>query len=261
MRVQDPAESKPPAISKAGLLQWLRNCRNASVMVGYLAVGLTGCVEIEFDKMSGTTFPPELVVLGEPVTIEAVYFLAGRLVVVNEDETNIAPLNIADDDCISDAELDALEQGHRSSPLFPDGNTYYLYAATVDHYGEVLDACSPNWITGKLWAGNTRSALAIFYAHSTIAAGSAEYLRTTIHEIGHAFNLHHEDGDGTTTIMNQTGSLNENWTFSFSNESLEHLQQHPEKCRLPGAVGGAPFTWVIADHANSHAGTTVYDCS
>ncbi len=226
-----------------------------------MCVSLGACVQVEFDRMSGTTFPPELMIDGEEVTVQSVYADAGFSVSVNEVETGIPPLAIPESECITDAELDALEVGHRSSPLFPNGLNYFLYGIVVDHFGEALDVCVPNWVLGKMWAGHTRSAFAIFYLHGGIVAGGEEYLRTTIHEIGHALNLHHQDGDGSTTIMNQSSDLAENWVFEFSADSIEHLQNHPSKCKYPGAVGGAPFTWVITQHADSHAGTTTFDCN
>lgn len=223
-----------------------------------LSATLGACVSVEIDRMSGTTFPPELMMNGQNVTISSVYLEAGRVVNVNEDESNIPELAIPNNDCISDAELDALEAGHRDSPLFPTGTTYHLYAAIVNHYGEVLDACSPGWLTGKLWDAHTRSALAIFYLHPSIQPGSEEYLRTTIHEIGHAMNLHHQDGD-PSTIMTQSDDVVDP-VFEFSADSVEHLQNHPAVCKYPGAVGGAPFTWVTNDHAAWHV-QTVPNCN
>jgi hypothetical protein len=99
-----------------------------------------------------------------------------------------------------------------------------------------------------MWQGHTRSAFAIFYRTNTIQTSGAEYLRTTAHEIGHAFNLHHSDGDGTS-IMTQTDDLEGEPVFAFSDQSREHLENHPAQCKFPGAVGGAPFTWVINEHA------------
>lgn len=251
----DPFE-QPAARARRACRRTVTGC---AVATGALLL-LSGCVRLEYDKMTGTTFPPQIMQLGVPVTVETIFFDVGRFVFLEPDEAFIPPLNIADDDCMSDAELDALEAGHRSSPLFPVQFEYFLYGATVDHHGEVLDTCIPEWILGKMWAGHTRSAFALFYPNPHIVSGSPEYLRTTAHEIGHALNLHHEDGDGSTTIMTQTGDLNGSWDFTFTLDSTEHLQDHPTACTFPGAVGGAPFTWVTNSHAVSHPGTTPYDC-
>ncbi len=226
-----------------------------TLFVPILSCLLVSCVSLEFDRMTGTTFPPQHMVNGQPVTLSTIYNDAGIKLTVEEDETTIQPLNIAEDDCISDAELATLEDGHRHLSNFPTAacpfqfcNTYHLYGAVVDHYGEVLDACVPEFILGKMWQGHTRSAFAIFYRMNTIQTSGPEYLRTTAHEIGHAFNLHHSDGDGTS-IMTQSDDLVGAPVYGFSDQSRDHLENHPAQCKFPGAIGGAPFTWVINDHA------------
>jgi hypothetical protein len=220
-----------------------------------MACLLASCVSLEFDRMTGTAFPAQQMVNGQPVTLQTIYNGAGIQLDVQEDDTAIDPLNIAENDCISDAELTTLENGHRHLSLFPTSvcpfqfcNTYHLYGVVVNHYGELLDACIPEFILGKMWQGHTRSAFAIYYKASTIQNNGPEYLRTTAHEIGHAFNLHHSDGDGTS-IMTQTDDLEGDPVFAFSNQSRDHLENHPAQCKFPGAVGGAPFTWVIDEHA------------
>ena len=216
---------------------------------------LVSCVSLEFDRMTGTAFPPEQMVNGQSVTLASIYDEAGLKLQVEEDETTIAPLSIPGEDCISDAELTTLENGHRTLSLFPTSicpflfcNTYHLYGAVVNHYGEVLDACIPEFILGKMWQTHTRSAFAIFYPVTYIQTNGAGYLRTTAHEIGHAFNLHHSDGDGTT-IMTQTDDVAEDWVFEFSAQSRDHLQNHPAQCKFPGAIGAAPFLSVTEEHA------------
>ncbi|CAI4029726.1 hypothetical protein DNFV4_00144 [Nitrospira tepida] len=245
------ARPDPPAASRPGFR--FRMMAAAPALCWFLA----SCVSLEFDRMTGTTFPPPQMVNGQPVTLETIYNAAGIKLDVQEDDTAIQPLNIAEDDCISDAELTTVENGHRHLSLFPTSvcpfqfcNTYHLYGVVVNHHGTFGDACAPNAIQvlGKMWQGHTRSAFAIFYQASTIQAGGPEYLRTTAHEIGHAFNLHHSDGDGVS-IMTQTGDLEDDPAWAFSDQSREHLESHPAQCKFPGAVGAAPFTWVNNEHA------------
>ncbi|GKS60411.1 hypothetical protein YTPLAS18_39380 [Nitrospira sp.] len=243
--------------------------RKAVRLLLLTSLHLSGCVALEFDRMTGTTFPPQHMVNGQPVTLESIYDDAGISLEVEEDETTIVPLNIANNDCISDAELDALENGHRHLSLFPSSacglaicNTYHLYGVVVDHYGEVLDACIPEFVLGKMWQSHTRSAFAIFYAMNTLQTDGPAYLRTTAHEAGHGFNLHHSDGDGTS-IMTQTDDLTGDPVYAFSPQSNEHLDTHPAPCKFPGAVGGAPFTWVSNAHAawlHPSEDLTVSDC-
>ncbi|MDR4481105.1 MAG: hypothetical protein R3B37_15330 [Nitrospira sp.] len=241
----------------------------SAIVVPIMSCLLVSCASLEFDRMTGTAFPPSQTVNGQSVTLETVFNDAGINLDVEEDETAIQPLNIPGDDCISDAELATLENGHRHLSLFPTAacpfefcNTYHLYGAVVDHYGEVLDACVPGFVLGKMWQGHTRSAFAIFYRVNTIQSDGAAYFRTTAHEIGHAFNLHHSDGNGTS-IMTQSDDLVGAPMYQFSNQSRDHLENHPAQCKFPGAVGGAPFTWVTNDHAawaHPMEDLTITDC-
>ncbi|MCC2640513.1 MAG: hypothetical protein K0S45_926 [Nitrospira sp.] len=241
----------------------------SSLVVPLLCCLLVSCVSLEFDRMTGTAFPPQQMVNGQPVTLSTIYNEAGIRLNVEEDDTAIQPLNIAGDDCISDAELATLENGHRHLSLFPTAacpfqfcNTYHLYGVVVNHYGEVLDACIPEFVLGKMWQGHTRSAFAIFYRMNSIQTSGAGYFRTTAHEIGHAFNLHHSDGDGAS-IMTQTDDLEGEPVYRLSDQSRDHLENHPAQCKFPGAIGGAPFTWVSNDHvawAHPLEELTVTDC-
>lgn len=222
-----------------------------------IACSATGCVELEFDRMAGTAFPPSQMVNGQTVTLETIYDQAGVRLTVEEDETNIAELPSVDP-CINDAELSSLENGHRHVSLFPSSacpfvfcNTYHLYGVVVNHAYELLGACVPGFIAGVMWDHHTRSAFAIFYEGTSLPTNPAHFLRTTAHEIGHAFNLHHSDGNGTS-IMTQTDDLTGDPVYQFSDHSLDHLQNHPGTCKYPGAIGGAPFTWVVAEHSWAH---------
>lgn len=94
---------------------------------------------------------------------------------------------------------------------------------------------------GLMYDSANRSAFANFYKHNTVSGNNAKYLRSTAHEIGHAFNLAHCDGDGSTTIMNQTRVVGNTFTYEFSSESLEHLQDHPKEFVWPGI---SPFEFV-----------------
>jgi hypothetical protein len=107
-------------------------------------------------------------------------------------------------------------------------------------------------------AGDGRDAIAIFSNSVNAMAGEKQlngaifskeqaYLRTTAHELGHALNLLHEDGDGVgvvlqnpdgsvksrkvvkagTTIMNQTWLLSSNWVYEWNYKSLNHFYSHP----------------------------------
>ena len=83
-------------------------------------------------------------------------------------------------------------------------------------------------------AGEGRDGLAMFM--NTIGNDNLRLLRTMAHELGHAFNLLHEDGDdgvpydgiaNGTTIMNQTRALTSNWVYEWNYKSLNHFYSHP----------------------------------
>lgn len=231
-----------------------------------LAFALAGCasVHVEYDRMTGTAFPPAQTVNGETVTLETIYASAGYLMKVNQDQTNISaltgPANPADPnqyDYITEAELDTLEQANRSSPVAPTRficwdrgivptycTRYYLYGIVANHFYEDNAGVRRTSILGIMWATTNRRAFANFYRNSTVNSDGGKYLRSTAHEIGHAFDLHHEDGDGSTDIMNQTGVVGNNYVYRFvAAASTNHLRDHDKKCVFPGiSVFGAVHT-------------------
>ncbi|MBL8072668.1 MAG: hypothetical protein JNM35_16460, partial [Nitrospira sp.] len=79
-----------------------------SMVAAILSCLLVSCVSLEFDRMTGTAFPSQHMVNGQPVTLSSIFDDAGIKLTVEEDDTGIQPLNIAEDDCISDAELSTL---------------------------------------------------------------------------------------------------------------------------------------------------------
>ena len=225
---------------------------------------LTGCIttNLEFDRMTGTAFPTQQTLNGEDWTLEKIYVEAGHLVVVDQDDTNIAPLNSGgtQQDCITDAELDALEAANRDTQVGPtsfacsigpwDGTCtrYFAYGVVVDHWGHCTGSCSST-LLGCMWDTTDRGAFAIYYKNSTISSDGQKYLRTTAHELGHAFNLHHSDGDGSTTIMNTTGTVGNTFNYLFTANSETHLSDHPAACRYPGTGAWAE---VATEHAGWH---------
>jgi len=220
------------------------------------ALLLSGCesYRLEYDRMTGTSFPPSQTVSGATVTLLSIYLNAGYLLDAQEDQTNIAaltgPANPADPnqyDYITEAELDTIESANRTAPVGPDSwkcswwifsgtcSRYYLYGIVVNHFYEENDGTRRTSIMGIMWKSTNRSAFANFYRNTTVSGDGGKYLRSAAHEIGHAFNLHHEDGDGATTIMNQTSVVGDNYTYTFSANSQDHLKNHPANCVRPGS--------------------------
>ena len=173
-------------------------------------------LKIEFDRMTGTAYPVSQTVSGTTFSLASIYDPFWRTVVVDQDTTNIAPLTGPFDpadpnqyDFITEAELDTVEAANRTLPIGSQScgsgcRNYHLYGIVVDHFYE--DPMGVRWtgVLGIMWPTDTRS-FAMFYKHNTVQTDAGKYLRSAAHEIGHAHNLHHSDGDGSTTIMNQTG--------------------------------------------------------
>jgi hypothetical protein len=224
--------------------------------------------------MTGTAFPPAQTVSGKTVTLESIFATVPLVLKVDEDTTNIAPLtgpaNPADPfqyDYITEAELDTVEAANRTSPVGPDTwscgfwifsgtcRKYYIYGLVVDHYYEQSNGTRRTGVMGIMWTSDC-SSFANFYKNSTINSDGGKYLRSAAHELGHAFNLHHGDGDGSTTIMNQTGTVGNSYVYEFSSDSKAHLKDHPRPCRSPGVATFGSVNTVHTDH-----GWTTADCN
>jgi hypothetical protein len=239
------------------------------------ALGLGGCssVYLEYDRMTGTSYPPAQTVDGKQVTLASIYASEGYWLRVQEDQTGIAaltgPANPSDPnqyDYITEAELDTVEQANRSIPVAPSSYvcfdrgffpmwcvTYHLYGIVVNHFYEDNDGVRSQGTMGIMWASTNRRAFANFYRNTTVNSDGAKFLRSTAHEIGHAYDLHHGDGDGSTDIMNQTGVVGNNYVFRFvAAASKNHLKDHDKQCVWPGL---GPFGAVHTGHSD-HGITT-----
>jgi hypothetical protein len=234
----------------------------------FLVPVLEGCrsCRIEYDAMRNTSFPQDQTVAGEVVSLESIFSKAGIGLVVVEDEDDIPRLGLPPlpgipvDDTINDAELDNLEANHRTDPVAPEDRDcgwwifqftctrHYLHGLVVDYFYEWADGTRRTNIMGVMWTPDRR-AFANFFKNSTVSGDPGKYLRSAAHEIGHGFNLHHDDGDGATTIMNQTGVVGDNYVYEFSQTEKDHLKLHPVGCVWP--AGGGQFEHCSTDH-DSH---------
>lgn len=240
----------------------------------------TGCgdvlTKLEFDRMSGTAFPTAQEAPGSTEGVQSlvqIFLETGLIFTVEEDQTNIAPLTGPADpfdpnqyDYITPAEMDNLMSANRSIPtdpttttcgggIFPEGEctTYYVYGIVADHWYERSNGTRSTTTLGLMWDTSERAGFAIFYKNSIISSDPVKYLRTTAHEIGHAFNLHHPDGTSSTTVMNQTGVINDFFTYEFSAGSQTHLSDHPVNCARPGT---GPWASIHSSHTASHGNVT-----
>lgn len=220
-----------------------------------LSAALVSCTtaRLEYDRMTGTAFPAEETVDGKAVNLTSIYLQGNILLAVMEDTTSIAPLTGPFDpsdpsqyDYINPAELETLETANRTSPVGPESwpcefwifrgtcTRYHTYGVVVNHYEEKADGTRSTSTMGWMFDPVQRRGFVNFYKNSTVNTNNAKYLRSAAHEAGHSFNLNHCDGDGSTTIMNQTSVVGDSFTYQFSAASLEHLQDHPKEAVWPG---------------------------
>jgi hypothetical protein len=214
--------------------------------------------------MENTAFPTAQVRNDTTYTIPSIYARVGYLVAVDTSDTNIAaltgPANPNDPnqyDYITEAELDALETARRSSAVgstsyicFTKGivptycTDYHIYGIVANHFYEDPAGVRSTSTMGIMWTTNNRRAFANFYRNGTVSGDGGKYLRSTVHEIGHAFDLHHPDGDGSTDIMNQTGVVGNNYVYRFlAAASTDHLANHDKACVWPSlSAFGAKHT-------------------
>lgn len=203
--------------------------------------------------MTGTAFPQTQNRDGQDWDLGRIYLQGNILLTVMYDDTAIAaltgPADPADPnqyDYINPAELEALELANRASSIVQTEfdcsfwvfrftcTRYHVYGIVVNHYEETAAGARRTGTMGWMYAPANRRAFVNFYKNTTNNTDNAKYLRSTAHEIGHAFNLNHCDGDGTTTIMNQTGDITAAWTYQFSAAELDHLQNHDRNAVWPG---------------------------
>lgn len=224
-----------------------------SIMVSCLPLMACTSARVEYDRMTGTAFPQSETVDGEEVTLTTIYLQGNILLSVLYDGTAIAPLTGPFDpvdpnqyDYITPAELETVELANRSSPIDRDQwscnwwvfrfrcSRYHVYGIVVDHYSESATGVRSTSTMGLMYTSGNRRSFANYYKNSINNSNNAKYLRSTAHEIGHTFNLNHCDGDGSETIMNQTGTVGDTFTYEFSAASLDHLQSHDKNAVWPG---------------------------
>lgn len=231
------------------------NAAGGAVIAAILTLSACTTARVEYDRMTGTQFPQPVTVAGEDVTLGTIYLQGDRLLGVVEDDTNIAALTGPADptdpnqyDYITDAELDTVMAANRSAPVgavtFACGiggastcTRYNLYGIVVNHYRETNGGTRQTTLLGRMNDSTTRSSFVGYWKNATVNSDNGKFLRSTAHEIGHAFNMNHCDGDGSTTIMNQTGTVGDTYSYEFSSSSLDHLQNHDDNEVWPGISG------------------------
>lgn len=186
---------------------------------------------------------------GGPFDLDDIYEAVGVTVVVDIDDTNIPDLSGANG-CYSSAELTSLLTANRDQTPTPGGD-WQVWAGYV--------TCHDLGILGIMWRTATRDGIAVFEDAFAAALHDEKILRTTAHELGHALNLYHDDGDDQcsgfdtgTTIMNQTGDLETNWGYVWSAAERAHFDGHPDPSVEPGTA--VQFCNCTAAHFCSYNG-------
>ena len=224
-------------------------------------VFLSSCVtsNLEYDRMSGTNFPAQGTdSAGNTEDISTMFGTGGQVLTVDFDQNNIpaltgqsTPLDPFEFNFITTAELQTLELANRSVQVDADttitaqGNQnrkYFVWGIVVNHFREDAAGNRTTGTMGLMYDPNLRSAFTNYFRNTTLNSNNNLYLRSAAHEVGHAFNLSHGDGDGNTTIMNQTSAINTNsFQYRFSSSSLDHLQNHVKEAVFPG-IGPRDFS-------------------
>jgi hypothetical protein len=244
---------------------------------------LRRCV-VEIDKMKGTRFPPDSATFeGKTISLETIFGNTGITLEIEKDEGEIESTGaIAAPSTITQAELHNLISSHRKPfKIIGDKMFGYLIIVSpkfVDEKGKVTDKLGET-INVKVGTGPFRQASVVFF-NSGLGTGTdrhkpaaseddLSFLHTASHELGHQFNLHHQDFehffDGTRTrftIMLSSSDPNAllrlRWpnseSFSFGNHEQIHLSTHPLKNVAPG---GSEQYHCNAEHAGWHAGMTI----
>lgn len=228
---------------------------------------LTGCIsaQLELDKMTNTSFPPDRYVPpgasgpDDHLSIPRIFRAGGRLVATNEDDDipTMAPL----DHCITIDELEDLVLTYRDDPTSPTSHACYggftctdhhVYGAIIGYdYGGSTGACQHSKV-GFIGDPANRGVFFVFQSAGGLMSSERNFLKATAHELGHTFNLHHEDAEDGSLM---TDGLHEE-DFFFSPRSQTHLTDHPEDKVWPNMGAFDDFTNA---HAQGHAAMAMPD--
>jgi len=217
---------------------------------------------IEIDRMDQTKLPPgetssqdpsgsnpPLEFEGKTHSLKGIFSKAGINLEVSATDQKIPLLG---DENYTNADLSSLMNIYSKRGTITDNENMYAYLIIVNG---IIMTPSPDGILrprpsilGAMWDIERRRGTAVFYKNQTISNDSVAYLRTSAHEIGHQFNLHHRDGNATKvngsvkkfSIMNQTGVISDygGWPdgvlLEFGPLESKHLSQHNFQFVAPG---------------------------
>ncbi|MDQ3814016.1 MAG: hypothetical protein M3347_08695, partial [Armatimonadota bacterium] len=207
-----------------------------------------GC-HVEVDVMTNRTWPASAATCaGAALSFASIYRTAGF-----DCKAVVSQTNLADDPQLTTAELQAALSGNREPAM---GNAWRLWllvgSAQGGLFGIMFDDVPP-FREGAAGFFDPRFGNDTFILASARGKKLGEvpsaFLRTLVHEAGHAFNLFHPKHDVHnvpigTTIMNQTGDVMSfateanpypcNVTFAFDEHNRTSLIHSPDPQVAPG---------------------------
>lgn len=188
------------------------------------------CV-MEFDALEDVPVPQYYIFRNNSLsTMRKEYTECGWILEISYDDTSVADPQAGSP--FTTADMYSFWQANAS---VPSGSDYMHGAFLTDDNQGLLGIMFMN--TGSVPSlpnAERRQGFAVFRNAFNQANREQFYLRTTMHEAGHGFNLLHGDGDGAQTIMNQTGTVGNNFIYNFSNISCTHLGSHAIGAVAPG---------------------------
>lgn len=208
-----------------------------------------GCA-VEVDAMTGRSFPlSATTVNGSAISFESIYRTAGWDCAVTVDQTALA-----DDDELSTTELQTALANNRRPATSPDAWRLWLLVGSSQGglFGLMFDDIEPfregtaGFYDGEL---GDDPLIAPHARNKKLGEVPEAFLRTLVHEAGHAFNLFHPKHDVHavpvgTTLMNQTGDVMGfattsnpypgNITFAFDDHNRTSLIHSPDPQVAPG---------------------------
>ncbi|WP_374456062.1 hypothetical protein [Nocardioides sp.] len=213
-----------------------------------------GC-RVEVDAMTGRRWPVSALTAGGVTsTFQNVYASAGW-----DTPTTLDEVGVPDDTSLTNAELQTLLSTHRGAATGDQWRLWLLVGSTQGTLFGIMfdeDAVPREGAVGfadaTLGSGSNIEAVA---RNRPLDEVPAAFLRTLVHEAGHAFNLFHPKHDVHvpgigTEIMNQTGDVMGfataanpypgNATFGFSQHDRMSLIHSPDPQVRPGWKG---FGW------------------
>lgn len=188
---------------------------------------------VEFEALQNIPIPQYYIFRNNSLsTMRRVYTNCGWILEISYGDTSV--VDPQGGGTFSNADMFSFWQANANVP--PGGAEFYMHGAflTDDTEGNLGIMFMNTGSVPSLPDANRRQGFAVFRDNFNAANIEQFYLRTTMHEAGHGFNLLHSDGDGVRSIMNQTSVVGSNFRYFFSDNSCDHLESHDIDAVGPG---------------------------